>query len=104
MSKTEAKSPAKKRELIPQKHGGALMTGGTNKGGTGRPPDEFRRILRDMVSRDDRLKHVETVLENPEHPQWMAAWKWATEHGYGKPVQPVEQSGNISLTIKVVDG
>lgn len=28
--------------LIPQPHGGALRNGGTNKGGTGRPPSEVR--------------------------------------------------------------
>jgi hypothetical protein len=32
--------------LRPQKHGGALRNGGTNKGGPGRPPDEIRALLR----------------------------------------------------------
>ena len=32
--------------LVPQPHGGALRNGGTNVGGTGRPPDEIRKAMR----------------------------------------------------------
>jgi hypothetical protein len=34
--------------LIPQPHGGAIRNGGTNAGGTGRPPDEVRRAYREL--------------------------------------------------------
>ena len=33
-------------EMIPQKHGGALRYGGTNRGGPGRPPNEIRNKMR----------------------------------------------------------
>jgi len=36
-------------ELIPQPHGGAIRWGGTNKGGAGRPRDEFRAELREIA-------------------------------------------------------
>ena len=34
-------------ELRPQPHGGALRNGGTNKGGSGRPPSEIRSACRE---------------------------------------------------------
>jgi len=82
--KSPKKSP-QKRVLKPRPGGrGALMTGGTNKGGTGRPPDEFKRAMAELASSDDVLRHVRNVLNDPSHPQWLGAWKWATERGYGK--------------------
>lgn len=37
-------------QLVPQPHGGALRYGGTNAGGTGRPPDEIRAAMRGTLS------------------------------------------------------
>jgi len=34
-------------EMRPQPHGGALRNGGTNKGGTGRPSSEIRRMCKE---------------------------------------------------------
>lgn len=51
-------------ELIPQKHGGALAAGGIpgNKGGLGRPRDEIRRKLVNLVS-DKGLNALEEILD-----------------------------------------
>ena len=40
-------------EMVAQEHGGALNPGGTpgNKGGTGRPPNELRGTLREILER-----------------------------------------------------
>ena len=43
--KSTRKSTVPVGELIPQPHGGALRNGGTNKGGSGRPPDAWRHEL-----------------------------------------------------------
>ena len=39
--------------MVVQEHGGALKSGGTpgNKGGTGRPPNELRGTLREILER-----------------------------------------------------
>jgi len=82
-------------ELVQPKHGrGALRAGGTpgNKGG-GRPPDEFKAAMRKLASSNQVLRHVRSVLNDPSHPQFMAAWKWATERGYGKTPDSLEVSG-----------
>lgn len=34
-----------------------------------------------------------TILANKDHPAFIGALKWATEHGYGKPDQAVTHSG-----------
>lgn len=44
--KTTAKTTG---ALIPQPHGGALRNGGTNRGGTGRPPNVIRQGLREPI-------------------------------------------------------
>lgn len=85
---------------IPQPNGkGELYSGGVpgNKGGTGRPPNEFVERMRELASSEERLKHVETILDDPNHAQYMAARRYVTEYGYGKPNQPVEHGVSSSL-------
>lgn len=43
-----------------------------------------RTTMREMVSSDDRLAYLEEVLNDPSHPQWLAAYRFAAETGYGK--------------------
>lgn len=84
------------------KHGrGALRVGGTNPG-AGRPPDAFRELCQGLASKDDTIKVVERVLKDDEHPAWLGALKWATEHGYGKPTQQVEVSGEVGSYVAEV--
>jgi hypothetical protein len=82
--------------LVPQKHGGALRNGGTNRGGPGRPPDEFKRICAELASREETIAAVEVILSNPNHPAYLGALKWATEHGYGRPEQTVKHDGEVT--------
>jgi hypothetical protein len=81
--------------LVPQPHGGAIRRGSEkgNTPGTGRPPDEFKAAMRALASSEAMLNHVQDVLNNPDHPQWLGAWKWATERGYGKSPDSLEVSG-----------
>jgi len=53
--------------LIPQPHGGALRYGGTNRGGTGRPPSEIRQRLRGSFA--DRIKILEEIADKAEANQ-----------------------------------
>lgn len=88
MAKTRRKS--RDRQLVPQPHGGALLPGagrGCKPGApnAGRPPDEWRKALRGLASRDEVIAHIETVLvAGPDHPQWFRALEYATDHGFGK--------------------
>ncbi len=96
--------PAQKPALRKPKHGrGALLVGGIpgNPYGKlgGRPPDEFKRILQSLASREETMRALEQLLMAPDHPAFLGALKYATEHGYGKPSQPIEHSGQVGLTV-----
>jgi len=86
--------------LIPQPGGrGALLSGGRpgNPGG-GRPPDQFKAMCRDLASKQDVMESVSLILSDPDHPLFLGALKWASEHGYGKPNQPLEH--NVGPTLE----
>lgn len=55
----------------------------------GRPKDEFKALCRDLASGDKTIDSVRAILDNPAHPQFVAALRYVTEHGYGKPEQPI---------------
>ena len=99
---TEISTPAR---FVPSHGIGQLNRGGTlgNKGGTGRPPDEFRARMRELATLADKRKHIETVLDDPAHPQWLPALRHVTEHGYGKAIQPVDLAQTIEVVIRFED-
>ena len=91
------KTPSKTPLRTPAHGKGKLRVGGTNKGGPGRPPDAFKELCRQLASGDLTVKAVKAILKDEAHPQFMAALKWATENGYGKPNQTIEHSGSIDM-------
>lgn len=115
MSPAKKKTPARKRSerpkttvestaivKVPQPHGGALNAGGTpgNAGG-GRPKDEFKALCREMASGELTVAAVRTILANPQHPQFVAAWRYVTEQGYGKAVESVEVTGKDGGPVEI---
>lgn len=88
--------------LINQPHGGAIRNGGTNKGGPGRPPDQWKRWCRQAVSKKEIREKAIAVLQDIESPHWFNALKWLGEQGYGKAAQPIENSGESVLTVRIV--
>ena len=94
--------PRKPGKLVPQPHGGAIQQGGTNPGG-GRPPDEFKALCRQLISRKETFVIAKMILDDPkEFPTlYIGALKWATEHGYGKPKESVELTGKDGGPIQV---
>jgi hypothetical protein len=86
-------SPKKSQgELVVPKHGKGLIRRGSQPGntpGTGRPPDAFKALCRELASRAETIEAVSGILQNPDHPAYLGALKWATENGYGKPHQTV---------------
>lgn len=107
--KSTAESTAKTPTLRVPKHGGGkLKTGGTpgNKGGTGRPPNEFKAYLTGLVSREDVRLGVESILTDPKMAYdpakaklYLDAFKWAAEQVHGKANQPVAHEGELGLTV-----
>lgn len=81
-------------------------TGG-KKGRSGRKPDEFKAMMQRLVSSEDRIKQLRKVLNNANHPHFLAAYKMAAEFGYGKATQSMEHSGKdgapIDVQVSVVD-
>ena len=92
--------PSATPQLIPQPRGGALRRGNPGNWGGGRPPDEFRAMCRELAcsARDA----AQIILKNPNHPAYVGALKWASEHGYGKPKETVEHTGPGGGAIQVV--
>lgn len=91
---TPRKTSAKTSRRVPAHGKGELNVGNPgNKGGTGRPPDAFRAMCAALASSDDVEKNVRLILTKPDHPLYLGALKWASEHGYGKPMQPVQVGG-----------
>lgn len=86
---TNGHAPKRTPDRIGPK-GGMLMTGNPGNKGGGRTPDEFKAMCRELASADAVKKRVATILKNPKHKHFVAALKWASEHGYGKPTQPLD--------------
>jgi len=97
--KTAKPSPVNGVELRVGAHPG--NTGG-KPGRSGRPPDAFKAICRELVTRNDTLAAVRKILRDPNHPAFIGALKWATEHGYGRPLQRLETDGKVNLTVRLV--
>ena len=50
--------------MVPQKHGGALRHGGTNKGGPGRPKDRIRKHAAESLEK--RMKVADEIIDDVE--------------------------------------
>jgi hypothetical protein len=103
--KRAAKTPQQTPRTRRTANGGTLRVGNPgNKGGTGRPPNEFKELCRQLASSAKTIEQVQKILMSPKHPLFMGALKWASEHGYGKPNQSLEIAGDAArpLTIRVV--
>ena len=82
----------KLRQLVTQHHGGALVSGGNpgNIGGPGGVPTGYRFYMRDIIDSKQHRDEFRRVMENADHPAFMAATKHAAAYAEGLPVQRVE--------------
>ncbi len=46
-----------------------------------------------LASRDETIRALAAILENPDHPHFIQALKFAADRGYGRPTQPVALEG-----------
>jgi len=68
----------------------------------GRPPDEFRAMMRELASRQAVVDKLAEILKDPNHPHFMRAYAEAADRGYGKASQPIEHSGEMTHRVKPV--
>lgn len=88
--------------MVIPKHGrGKLRVGGTNPG-AGRPRDEWKSLCAGLASSAERLDTAKKVLDNPEHPAWLGAWKFVAEQAYGRPDQNTTLSGDQAKPLRIV--
>lgn len=93
------KSPSKSPNRS-GKYGGRLLTGNPgNKGGTGRPPDKFKELCRELACSGAEV--APKILKDVDHPAYLGALKWASEHGYGKPKETLAVEVSLKLTEKM---
>ncbi len=68
---------------IAGRNGGRLNAGGTpgNRGGSGRPPEEWRRWLRETLHGDAARQRFADLLQKGEcdDATFLKAWTWAYE-------------------------
>ena len=53
--------------------------------GGGRPANEFRRKMRDVLESPEARKAFLAVITDSEHKQFATLWKSAAAYAYGKP-------------------
>ncbi len=88
--------PAPKAALVARKVPGKPFVKGDPRinramPGPGRPPDEFKALCQALAC--SALEAANRALADENHPAYLGALKWATEHGYGKPKESVELTG-----------
>jgi hypothetical protein len=96
-------NPVENPVTMPGRNGGTLRRGGTNKGGPGRPTDEFKRRMREHADAAEAI--AGEVVRDKQHPAWLGAAKWVTDRSeYGPVPKPIEVSGPAGdpLVIRIV--
>lgn len=98
---------------MPFQKGHKLAKGG-KRTGSGRKPDEFKRIMAELASREDTIAYFNKVLKRADDSDeflvlqtgvqvpikvdadtWLKFWKEARDTGFGKATQPIEHSGDV---------
>lgn len=81
-------------DTVPGPRGGRLRTGGTpgNKGGTGRPPNEFMQHMRSLATLPEAEAYTLRCIKGEFGPRFhIEAMKWAADRGYGKAAQSITE-------------
>lgn len=64
--------------------------------GPGRPKDEFKQRMRALASDEKVEQELIAILSDADHPQFLKALAYATEHGYGRATEHVQHEGTIT--------
>lgn len=63
----------------------------------GRPPNWFKDWCAEILAKPETIGAVEAVIADPSHGAFAAMWKAVADRAHGKPVQPVDVTGNITV-------
>ena len=100
-----ARKSAKKSASSPRRGRGRPFVSGDPRAGrgpapgapnAGRPPDEFKRIMQGIVSRDEAVRRLAQLASGEKTVSdeiFLKAFKESADRGYGKAVQPLEHAG-----------
>ena len=81
------------KTVQPGRNGGTLLVGNPGcKGGTGRPPNEWKARMAKIADRWAKAVETQKVVDNPKHPHFMKAGQFAAEQAHG------QASKNVDLT------
>jgi hypothetical protein len=69
------------------------------RGRSGRKPDAFKALCRELVSSPETLAAASAILTDPTHPAWPGTFKALAAYGYGAPSHTVALSGALDLTL-----
>jgi hypothetical protein len=96
--KTHPKTPAAQHKrgiaVDPSLRGKGPKPGAIN---AGRPRDEWKAWLRQLVDSDETRHAIAAILCDPSHPAFPRTLQWADERGYGKETQALD--GTLTLTV-----
>jgi hypothetical protein len=79
-------------ELVDGPRGGKLRRGSKpgNTPGTGRPPDEFKRRMREIATQQEVEEYFDRCIKGKFGPAFhLKALEHAADRGYGRPTQSV---------------
>lgn len=89
-AKVKAKTPVR-----PGRNGGTLKSGGNPKRSGGRPSNAWKE--RQLAIAEIASGKALEIAENPEHPRWEFVYRTAAEHAHGKPSQPIDVTGKVTV-------
>jgi hypothetical protein len=78
----------------------SLRGRGPAPGTGGRPRDEWKAWLRELVDSPLTRVSIETILQDPTHPAFPRVLQWADERGYGKEVTPIDATVSQLVVIR----
>jgi len=100
----QAQPPETSKETPRLQNGGKrpwLRRGNPGNKGGGRTPDEFRRKMAELASRDDVLDYLSQCLEGKYGARAaVAAHKHVSERGYGREVQPISVTELPAIVVR----
>lgn len=103
MTAPKPKQRAKQPATQPGRNGGRLLAGGKpgNKGGSGRPPSDWKAKMAEALDRAEAENVVKTIIADPKAKpaDRLKAIEFAASYAEGKPSQPVAHEGEVRIVV-----
>jgi hypothetical protein len=96
--KSARKSDAKKPALIPQKHGGALASGGTpgHRGAGGRPSNDELKWLKKIITGPRMRRSLRKIVRTGRDEAKLQLFKLGADRVYGAPNQKIDTTVTLA--------